>query len=93
MLAIARALMAAPRLVLMDEPSMGLSPLMVEEVGAIIRDIDQTDTSILLVEQNARMALGLARTAYILEVGRVVLEGDARQIASDDRVKKAYLGG
>jgi branched-chain amino acid transport system ATP-binding protein len=93
MLAIARALMAAPRLVLMDEPSMGLSPLMVEEVGAIIRDINQTDTSILLVEQNARMALGLARTAYILEVGRVVLEGDARQIASDDRVKKAYLGG
>jgi len=78
---------------LMDEPSMGLSPLMVEEVGAIIRDINQTDTSILLVEQNARMALGLARTAYILEVGRVVLEGDARQIASDDRVKKAYLGG
>lgn len=93
MLAIARGLMAAPRLVLMDEPSMGLSPMMVEEVGKIIRDINRSETSIMLVEQNARMALGLAKRAYILEVGRVVLEGAAKEVAKDDRVKKAYLGG
>ena len=93
MLAIARALMSRPKLVLMDEPSMGLSPLMVEEVEKIICDINATSTSIMLVEQNARMALRLSNTAYILEVGRIVLQGPARQIADDERVIKAYLGG
>jgi len=92
MLAIARALMSSPTLLLMDEPSMGLSPMMVEEVGKIIRDINQSDTSIMLVEQNARMALGLANNAYIMEVGRMVLEGPAQELANDERVKKAYLG-
>jgi len=92
MLAIARALMSSPTLLLMDEPSMGLSPMMVEEVGKIIRDINQSDTSIMLVEQNALMALSLANTAYILEVGRMVLEGPAQELANDERVKKAYLG-
>jgi len=76
----------------MDEPSMGLSPMMVEEVGKIIRDINQSNKSIMLVEQNARLALRLANKAYILEVGRIVLEGTAQEIANDERVKKAYLG-
>jgi len=93
MLAIARALMTGPKLLLMDEPSMGLSPIMVEEVGKIIRNINQSGTSILLVEQNARMALRLANKAYILDVGRIVLEGPAGEVASDERVKRAYLGG
>ncbi len=93
MLAIARALMSRPKLVLMDEPSMGLSPLMVEEVEKIISDINANGTSIMLVEQNARMALRLSKTVYILEVGRIVLQGPARQIADDERVIKAYLGG
>lgn len=93
MLAIARALMSGPKLLLMDEPSMGLSPIMVEEVGKIIRNINQSGRSILLVEQNARMALRLANRAYILDVGRIVLEGPAEEVASDERVKRAYLGG
>jgi len=93
MLAIARALMAGPRLLLMDEPSTGLSPLLVAEVSRIIRDINQEGISILLVEQNARMALKLAKRAYILEVGRIVLEGDAQELASNELVKKSYLGG
>lgn len=93
MLAVARGLMARPKLLLMDEPSMGLSPLMVAEVGKIIRDINQEGIGIILVEQNARMALKLSRTAYILELGRIILEGDAKDIAEDERVQKAYLGG
>ena len=93
MLAIARALMAGPKLLLMDEPSMGLSPILVEEVGSIISDINKGGISIILVEQNARMALGLANKAYILEVGSITLEGDAQKLANDERVKKAYLGG
>jgi len=93
MLAIARALMAAPKLLLMDEPSMGLSPLLVEEVARIIKDINRRGISIILVEQNARVALRLSQRAYILEVGSIVLEGDARELAKDERVKKAYLGG
>lgn len=93
MLAIARALMAAPKLLLMDEPSMGLSPLLVEEVSKIIRDINRQGISIVLVEQNARMALRLSQKAYVLEVGAIALEGSADEVARDERVKKAYLGG
>jgi branched-chain amino acid transport system ATP-binding protein len=93
MLATARALMASPELLLMDEPSMGLSPLLVGQVGKIIKDINQDGVSIMLVEQNARMALNLANTAYILEVGKIVLEGDAKELADNEDVKKAYLGG
>ena len=93
MLAIARALMSRPKLVLMDEPSMGLSPLMVEEVEKIIVEINRNNTSIMLVEQNARMALRLSKTVYILEVGRIVLQGPAREVAGDERVIRAYLGG
>ncbi len=93
MLAVARALMAKPKLLLMDEPSMGLSPVLVAEVGKIIQDINQTGIGIILVEQNAHMALELANRAYILEVGKITLTGDAKQLANDERVKKAYLGG
>ncbi len=92
MLAVARALMSSPRLLLMDEPSMGLSPVMVEEVSNIIRDINQSGISIVLVEQNAQMALELANRAYVLEVGRITIEGDAKQLANDSRIKEAYLG-
>jgi branched-chain amino acid transport system ATP-binding protein len=93
MLAIARALMAKPKLLLMDEPSMGLSPLLVEEVGNIIGSINKSRISIMLVEQNARMALELASKAYILEVGDITLQGDAQELANNERVKKVYLGG
>lgn len=93
MLAVARALMAGPQLLLMDEPSMGLSPVLVEEVSNIIKDIHKTGIGIILVEQNARMALELANKAYILAVGSIILEGDAKELANDERVKKAYLGG
>jgi branched-chain amino acid transport system ATP-binding protein len=93
MLAIARALMAKPKLLLMDEPSMGLSPLLVEEVGNIITNINKSGISIMLVEQNARMALELANNAYILEVGGIVFQGSAQELANNERVKKVYLGG
>lgn len=93
MVAIARALMANPKFLLMDEPSMGLSPLMVEEVGRIISEINQSGISIMLVEQNARMALRLAHRAYILELGAISLTGDAKELAGNDLVRKAYLGG
>jgi len=93
MLAVGRALMARPKLLLMDEPSVGLSPLMVAEVGRIIQDINREGIAIVLVEQNARMALKLSKRAYILEIGAVTLEGNAEDIAQDERVKKAYLGG
>ena len=93
MLAIGRALMARPKLLLMDEPSMGLAPLMVEQVGKIVSDINGSGISIMLVEQNARMALELANRAYIMEVGAIALEGESRELADNDRVKKVYLGG
>lgn len=93
MLAIGRTLMSRPKLMLMDEPSMGLAPLLVKEIFSIIKDINQTGTTILLVEQNAHMALSIANRAYVLETGKIVLQGDAKKLAASDEVKKAYLGG
>ncbi len=92
MLAIARALMSRPKLMLLDEPSMGLAPILVDEVFNIIRDINKDGTTILLVEQNAHKALSIADHAYVLETGKVVLAGKAKELLSDDAVKKAYLG-
>ena len=92
MVAVARALMSNPKVVLMDEPSLGLSPLMVGEVAKIITQINKTGVTVVLVEQNARMALRLAKTAYVLEVGRIALAGEAGVIAKDEYVTKAYLG-
>ncbi len=93
MLAFARALVARPRVLLLDEPSMGLSPLLVQQVFEIVRAIHREGATILLVEQNARIALSVADRAYVLERGQVVLEGDARVLAQDPRVQAAYLGG
>jgi branched-chain amino acid transport system ATP-binding protein len=93
MMAIARSLMGRPKLMLMDEPSMGLAPLMVQEVAKIVKAINQTGVSILLVEQNARMALSLASRGYVLEVGSITAQGNAKELLSDPQVKKAYLGG
>ena len=92
MLAVARALMTSPQLVLMDEPSMGLSPLLVETIADIVVKMQKDGFSVLLVEQNAALALSVANRAYVLEIGRVVAQGDARSIASDGALKKAYLG-
>ena len=92
MVAVARALMSNPKVVLMDEPSLGLSPLMVSEVAKIITQINSAGVTIVLVEQNARMALKLAHAAYVLEVGRIALKGEASAIAKDEYVTKAYLG-
>lgn len=93
MLAMGRALMSRPRLLLLDEPSMGLAPLLIKEIFAIIQDINKTGTTVLLVEQNANMALSIAHRAYVLETGRITLSGDARELAASDEVRKAYLGG
>jgi branched-chain amino acid transport system ATP-binding protein len=93
MLAIARALMSRSKLILLDEPSTGLSPLLVKEFSHTLRKINKEGKGIILVEQNARMALKLAKKAYLLEVGYIVVEGEASELAKDDRVKKAYLGG
>ena len=92
MLAIGRALMSKPKIILMDEPSMGLSPLFVSEIFDIIREISASGTTVLLVEQNAKKALEIADRAYVLETGKIVLEGDAKELMNDDSVKKAYLG-
>ena len=92
MLAIGRALLARPRLMLLDEPSLGLAPQLVQTIFRIIREINASGTTIFLVEQNAHMALQVAHRAYVLEVGNVVMQGDARQLAASDEVKKAYLG-
>ena len=93
MLAMGRALMSRPRLLLLDEPSMGLAPLLIKEIFAIIQDINKTGTTVLLVEQNANMALSIAHIAYVLETGRITLSGDAKELAASDEVRKAYLGG
>jgi branched-chain amino acid transport system ATP-binding protein len=93
MLALGRALMAAPRLLLLDEPSMGLAPLYVEEIFAIIADLRREGTTILLVEQNASAALDVADFAYVLETGRIVLSGPAATVAADPAIIAAYLGG
>ena len=93
MLAIGRALMASPKMLLLDEPSMGLSPLLVKEIFKIIRDINESGVTILLVEQNAKMALDLATRAYVLETGKVAMQGLAGDLAHNEEVKKAYLGG
>ena len=93
MLAIGRALMAQPRLLLLDEPSMGLAPRLVAEIFACVRSLRDAHTTILLVEQNARMALEVSDHAYVLERGKIVLEGPARDLAADPRVQAAYLGG
>lgn len=93
MLAMGRALMSRPRLLLLDEPSMGLAPLLIKEIFAIIQDINKTGTTVLLVEQNANMALSIAHRAYVLETGRITLRGDAKELAASDEVRKAYLGG
>ncbi|HWR10021.1 ABC transporter ATP-binding protein [Sporomusa sp.] len=93
MLAMGRALMSRPRILLLDEPSMGLAPLLVKEIFSIIKDINQTGTTILLVEQNAHMALSIANKAYVLETGRIILSGDAKELAASEEIRKAYLGG
>ena len=93
MVAIGRALMSAPKLLLLDEPSMGLSPVMVQEIGRIVLDIAQKGVPVVLVEQNAEMALRLAQYAYVLETGNVALHGQARDLHENDHVRRAYLGG
>ena len=92
MLAMGRALMSRPRIILMDEPSMGLSPLFVNEIFDIIREVSEGGTTVLLVEQNAKKALAIADRAYVLETGKIVLDGKAEDLLNDDSVKKAYLG-
>lgn len=93
MLAIGRAIMAKPTLLLLDEPSMGLAPIIVSSIFSIISDINKQGTTILLVEQNANIALSVANRAYVLETGRVVLSGEAKEVRESDLVKQAYLGG
>ena len=93
MLAVGRALMCKPKILLLDEPSMGLSPLLVKEIFKIIRDINRNGVTVLLVEQNAKMALEIANRAYVLETGSIVMSGDAHELANNDQVRKAYLGG
>lgn len=93
MLAMGRALMSRPKLLLLDEPSMGLAPLLIKEIFSIIEDINKTGTTVLLVEQNANMALSIANRAYVLETGRITLSGDAKELAASEEVRKAYLGG
>ena len=93
MLAMGRALMSRPKLLLLDEPSMGLAPLLIKEIFSIIEDINKSGTTVLLVEQNANMALSIANRAYVLETGRITLSGDAKKLAASEDVRKAYLGG
>lgn len=92
MLAMGRALMSKPKIIVMDEPSMGLSPILVNQIFEIIEEVSKSGTTVLLVEQNAKKALSIADRAYVLETGRIVLEGDAKELMNDDSIKKAYLG-
>ena len=92
MLAMGRALMSHPKTILMDEPSMGLSPKLVKEIFSIIRKLHEQGITILLVEQNAKMALSIADRAYVLETGRITMEGDAKELPNNEQVRKAYLG-
>ena len=93
MLAMGRALMSRPKLLLLDEPSMGLAPLLIKEIFSIIQDINKAGTTVLLVEQNANMALSIANRAYVLETGRITISGDAKELAASEDIRKAYLGG
>ena len=93
MLAMGRALMSHPKLLMLDEPSMGLSPILVDQVFEIIKDINKDGTTILLVEQNAGKSLAISDRAYVLETGSIVLSGTGAELAASDQVKKAYLGG
>ncbi|MGI8476753.1 MAG: ABC transporter ATP-binding protein [Thermomicrobiales bacterium] len=92
MLAIGRALMAKPKVLLLDEPSMGLSPILVEAIFAIVKEINAQGVTVLLVEQNALMALAIAHRGYVMQTGKIVLSGDAKQLMQDETVRKAYLG-
>ncbi len=92
MLAMARALMSRPKLLLLDEPSMGLAPILVDEIFNIVQEINKAGTTVLLVEQNAHKALSIANRAYVLETGAIVLSGNAKELMHDEQVKKAYLG-
>ena len=92
MLAIGRALMGQPKILLLDEPSMGLAPILVEQIFDIVKEINQRGTAVLLVEQNAMMALGIAKRGYILQIGEVTLGDDAAKLANNPKVKEAYLG-
>jgi len=93
MLAMGRSLMCRPKILLLDEPSMGLAPLLVREIFSIIKDINQAGTTILLVEQNAKMALEIADRAYVLETGNIIMTGSGEELAASEEIKKAYLGG
>ena len=93
MLAIGRALMCRPKMLLLDEPSMGLSPLLVQEIFHIIQDINKDGVTVLLVEQNAKKALEVASRAYVLETGTIAMSGNAQELANDPKVRAAYLGG
>jgi branched-chain amino acid transport system ATP-binding protein len=92
MLATARGLMSNPKILLMDEPSMGLAPVLVDQIFEVIKELNARGTTVLLVEQNALMALGIAHRAYVLQTGKIVLSGKAADVAKDENVKKAYLG-
>lgn len=93
MLAMGRALMAQPKLLLLDEPSMGLAPIFIQEIFNIIQEIQRQGTTVLLIEQNAKMALSIADRGYVLETGRIILSGTGKELLASDAVQKAYLGG
>lgn len=93
MLAMGRALMSKPKILLLDEPSMGLAPLLVREIFEIIKNINSAGTTVLLVEQNARMALSIANRAYVIETGNIVISGTGEELSKSDEIQKAYLGG
>lgn len=93
MLAIGRALMSNPKMLLLDEPSMGLSPLLVEEIFQIIQDVNKSGVTVLLVEQNAKMAIQIANRVYVMETGNITMEGTSEEMRNNEQVRKAYLGG